>query len=329
MTFPALPAAGMTRLLSRFRRPSFGRDRETIPEAPSAKASRTRVGRRALRLGTIGAVVFAGGLAQGFPHRELARFLLGEASRQGGVAITAGSARFDLPARISYQDLVLVAPTPAGPATVTVDRATGSLLLSSLTSGKPRVNFRLRAYGGLFEGHLRRLPHEENHLKGATVTPVDLRLTEPVLHQKIGGTLTLHTDYTWQAGQETQGHGVFVAMVQHLVLSSLKVGGFPLPPVAFDAVRSRVFVSGGRGRVERLQAVGPLADINGGGTFTLATPYQNSLLHLRLNIRLKGPLASIPLPGVSGQSPVRQVTLTLDGPAQNLNIAMNGIPIPH
>ncbi|MGC8529988.1 MAG: type II secretion system protein GspN [Leptospirillia bacterium] len=322
-------AAEMAHLLTRVRRSFFSRNREPNPETTPSTAPRPRLGRRSLLLGTIGAVVFAGGLAQGFPHRELARYLLGEASRKQGVALSAGSARFDLPARLSYRDLVLVAPTPAGPATVTVDRAYGSLLLSSLTSGKPRINFRLRAYGGLFEGHLRRLPHAENHLKGATVTPVDLRLTEPVLHQKIGGTLTLNTDYTWQAGQETKGHGVFVAMVQHLVLSSLSVGGFPLPPVAFDAVRSRVFVSGGRGRVERLQAVGPLADINGGGTFTLATPYQNSLLHLRLNIRLKGALASIPLPGVSGQSPVRQVILTLDGPAQNLNIAMNGLPIPH
>ncbi len=295
----------------------------------SPSPTRPRMGRRTLLLGATGAVVFVAGLAQGFPHRELAQYVLGQASGQGGVLLTAGSARFDLPAQLSYRDLVLVAPTPAGPATVTVDHAEGVLVLSSLATRKPRVNFKLRAYGGLFEGHLRRLPHEENHLKGATVTPVNLSLTEPVLHQKIGGTLTLNTDYTWHVGQETRGHGVFEAMVRHLVLSSLSVEGFPLPPVAFDAVRSRVFISRGRGRVEKLQAVGPLADINGGGTFTLATPYQNSILHLRLDIRLKGALASIPLPGVSGQSPTRLVTLTLDGPAQNLNIAMNGLPIPH
>ena len=323
------PAAALFRRMGTLRVPPFRRERPPLGETPDASPSRPRIGRRALLLGVTGAVAFAGGLAHGFPHQELAQYFLGQASQQGGVALATGSARFDLPARLSYRDLVLTAPTPAGPAILTVDHAEGSLVLASLASRKPRVNFRLRAYGGLFEGHLRRLPHEKNHLKGATVTPVNLRLTEPVLHQKIGGTLTLNTDYTWKAGQETKGHGVFVAMVKHLVLSSLSVEGFPLPPVSFDAVHSRVFVSGGRGRIEKLMAVGPLADITGGGTFTLATPYQNSLLHLRLDIRLKGTLASIPLPGVSGKSSTRLVTLTLDGPAQNLNIAMNGIPIPH
>lgn len=310
-----------------------GRKEESSPPLPPENlrpSSPKRISRpQILLLASVAVGSFIFGLFQGFPHRELARYILGQAGQQGGVGLSAASGRFDLPATLTYRNLVLVAETPAGPTSLSVDRAEGTLVLSSLATRSPRMNFRVRAYGGLFEGHLRRLAHAENHLKGATVTPVDLRLTQKVLHQKIGGTLALDTDYTWRSGAEIDGHGVIRAVIRHLVLSSLAVGGFPLPPVTFDAVRSQVFVSGGRGRLERLSATGPLADINGGGTFTLATPYQNTVLHVRLDIRLKGTLASIPFPGVPGSGPSRLLVLTLDGPAQNLTIAMNGIPIPH
>ncbi|MGC8500681.1 MAG: type II secretion system protein GspN [Leptospirillia bacterium] len=328
MTGIARLAAHLGAPLARLRRgetPSPPSREEGLRPPSSKNISRTHL----LLLGSFAFVAFFFGLFQGFPHQELARYFLGLAGQQGGVGLSAASGRFDLPARLSYRNLVLVAETPTGPASLSVDQAEGALVLSSLATRNPRMNFRVRAYGGLFEGHLRRLAHSENHLKGATVTPVDLRLTEAVLHQKIGGTLALDTDYTWRSGAEIDGHGVVRAVIRHLLLSSLAVGGFPLPPVAFDAVRSQVFVSGGRGRLERLSATGPLADINGDGTFILATPYQNTVLHLRLNIHLKGALASIPFPGATGSGPSRLLILTLDGPAQNLTIAMNGIPIPH
>ncbi|MCL5284164.1 MAG: type II secretion system protein GspN [Nitrospirae bacterium] len=283
---------------------------------------------RILFLGTIGGGVFLTSLWQGFPHHQTARFILREFSESGGVGLAARDARFDFPARVDYADLDLLAPTPEGPTTLRIDRASAHLELASLLQRKPRFNFRLRAYGGEFDGLLRHLPERRNHLRGATTKPLDLGLTRPLLHQDLSGAMTLRTDYTWKSGAEMDGHGVFSASIANLVLKSLTIGGFPLPPVAFDSVRSRVFLSGGRGRLEQLMATGPLADVTGDGTFILAQPPPNSILHLRLLVRLKGPLGSLPLPGFSGQGK-KPLTVTLDGPASNLNIAMNGIPIPH
>ncbi len=284
--------------------------------------------KRVLFLGTVGGAVFFAGLWQGFPHRQTARFLLQQISDSNGIGVEAGKARFDFPARLEYGNLNLVAPSPEGPVSLQIDRASARLELSSLVQRKPRFNFRLRAYGGEFDGLLRHLPERRNHLRGSTVRPLDLGLTRPLLHQDLSGSMTLKTDYTWQSGAEMAGHGVFSASIANLVLKSLNVGGFPLPPVTFDAVRSRIFLSGGRGRLEQLMATGPLADVTGNGTFLMAQPPPNTILHLRLNVRLKGPLGNLPLPGLSGASG-RPVTLTLDGPVSNLNIAMNGIPIPH
>lgn len=283
---------------------------------------------RILFLAAVGGSVFLASLWQGFPHRQTARYLLRQVSDTGGVAIEAREARFDFPAGITYGDLDLTAPTPEGPASVRIDRASAHLELSSLLKRKPRFNFRLRAYGGEFDGLLRHLPKRRNHLRGSTTKPLNLGLTRPLLHQDLSGAMSLKTDYTWQSGAEMTGHGIFQATIANLVLKSLNIGGFPLPPISFDAVKSRVFLSGGRGRLEQLMATGPLADVTGGGTFILAQPTPNSILHLKLLVRLKGPLGSLPLPGLSGQGG-RPVTVTLDGPASNLNIAMNGIPIPH
>lgn len=283
---------------------------------------------RILFLAAVGGSVFLASLWQGFPHRQTARYLLRQVSDTGGVAIEAREARFDFPAGITFGDLDLTAPTPEGPASVRIDRASAHLELSSLLKRKPRFNFRLRAYGGEFDGLLRHLPKRRNHLRGSTTKPLDLGLTRPLLHQDLSGAMSLKTDYTWQSGAEMAGHGIFQATIANLVLKSLNIGGFPLPPVTFDAVKSRVFLSGGRGRLEQLMATGPLADVTGDGTFILAQPTPNSILHLKLLVRLKGPLGSLPLPGLSGQGG-RPVTVTLDGPASNLNIAMNGIPIPH
>ncbi len=301
---------------------SSGQDRE--PEERRRSLSPKRV----LFLGAVGGAVFLASLWHGFPHRQTARFLLQEVSESGGVGIEARKARFDFPAQVEYGDLALVAPSPEGPVSLRIDQASARLELASLVQRKPRINFRLRAYGGEFDGLLRHLPESRNHLKGSTVHPVDLGLTRPLLHQDLSGSMTLRTDYTWQSGAEMTGHGVFSASIANLVLKSLNIGGFPLPPVSFDAVRSRIFLSGGRGRLEQLMATGPLADVTGNGTFLLGQPPSNTILHLRLDVRLKGPLGNMSLPGLSGASG-KPVTLTLDGPASNLNIAMNGIPIPH
>lgn len=295
-----------------------------LPERRPSPLSPTRI----LFLGAVGGAVFLYTLLQGFPHRQTARFLLREVSKTGGVAIEAREARFDFPAGFEYGDLDLTAPTPDGPASLRIEKASAHLELSSLLKRKPRFNFRLRAYGGEFDGLLRHLPKRRNHLRGSTTKPLDLGLTRPLLHQDLSGAMSLKTDYTWQSGAEMAGHGIFSAKIANLVLRSLNIGGFPLPPVSFDAVRSRVFLSGGRGRLEQLMATGPLADVTGEGTFILAQPTPNSILHLKLLVRLKGPLGSLPLPGLSGQKG-KPVTVTLDGPASNLNIAMNGIPIPH
>ena len=302
---------------------SRGKREESGQRAPSSLTPK-----RIFVLGAVGGAVFLAGLWQGFPHRQTARFLLQEISESDGVGIEADKARFDFPARLEYGNLNIVAPSPEGPVSLRIDRASAHLELASLVQRKPRFNFRLRAYGGEFDGLLRHLPERRNHLRGSTVRPLDLGLTRPLLHQDLSGSMTLKTDYTWQSGAEMAGHGVFSASIANLVLKSLNVGGFPLPPVTFDAVRSRIFLSGGRGRLEQLMATGPLADVTGNGTFLMAQPPPNTILHLRLNVRLKGPLGNLPLPGLSGSSG-RPVTLTLDGPVSNLNIAMNGIPIPH
>ena len=296
----------------------------SLPERPLSPLSPGRV----LFLAAVGGSVFLASLWQGFPHRQTARYLLRQVSDTGGVTLEAREARFDFPAGITYGDLDMTAPTPEGPASIRIDRASAHLELSSLLKRKPRFNFRLRAYGGEFDGLLRHLPKRRNHLRGSTTKPLDLGLTRPLLHQDLSGAMSLQTDYTWQSGSEMAGHGIFQATIANLVLKSLSIGGFPLPPVTFDAVKSRVFLSGGRGRLEQLMATGPLADVTGDGTFILAQPTPNSILHLKLLVRLKGPLGSLPLPGLSGQRG-RPVTVTLDGPASNLNIAMNGIPIPH
>ena len=212
---------------------------------------------RILFLAAVGGSVFLASLWQGFPHRQTARYLLRQVSDTGGVAIEAREARFDFPAGITYGDLDLTAPTPEGPASVRIDRASAHLELSSLLKRKPRFNFRLRAYGGEFDGLLRHLPKRRNHLRGSTTKPLDLGLTRPLLHQDLSGAMSLQTDYTWQSGAEMAGHGIFQATIANLVLKSLSIGGFPLPPVTFDAVKSRVFLSGGRGRLEQLMATGP------------------------------------------------------------------------
>lgn len=286
--------------------------------------------RRILLLAGIGLAVFLGGLWNGFPHREMARHFLREISETAGVGLFARQARFDLPARITYSGLAIVTPSQEGPLSWSVDRASGHLVLASLVSRKPRFNFRIDAYGGEFRGLLRHLSRRRNHLKGSTVRPLDLGKTRPVLHQDIAGTMNVKTDYTWKTGNETTGHGIVSADIGHLVLKSLTMNGFPIPPVTFDSVRSRVFLSNGRGRVEKLVASGPLADINGTGTFLLSAPYANTILHLTLLVHLKGPLGAIPLLNMAeGGKGNKVMTLTLDGPVSNLNIAMNGLPIPH
>jgi type II secretion system protein N len=299
------------------------------PSLSTEQARRFPV-RRVLLLSSVAGAVFIIGLLNGFPHKEIARFFLRELSDSGGVGLHARNARFDLPASLGYSDLSLVTPSPYGPLNWTIDRASAHLELASLASRKPRFNFQVKAYGGEFEGLLRHLSKTRNHLRGATVLPVDLEKTRPLLHQDISGSMNFNTDYTWQTGKETAGHGIVSTTIGHLVLKSLNISGFPLPPVSFDKVRSRVFLSGGRGRVEKLRATGPLADIDGSGTFLLVQPYPNTILHLKLLVHLKGALGSLPLPNLSGTGgPDKVVTLTLEGPVSNLNIAMNGIPIPH
>lgn len=298
--------------------------------SPSRGRSRRFPFRRFFLLSSIAGVVFIIGLLNEFPHKEIARFFLREVSESGGVGLYARNARFDLPASLGYSGISLVTTSPDGPLNWTIDRASAHLELASLASRKPRFNFQVKAYGGEFEGLLRHLSKTRNHLRGATVLPVDLKKTRPLLHQDISGSMNFNTDYTWQTGKETAGHGIVSTTIGHLVLKSLNISGFPLPPVSFDKVRSRVFLSGGRGRVEKLRATGPLADIDGSGTFLLAQPYPNTILHLKLLVHLKGALGSLPIPNLSGTAgPDKVVTLTLEGPVSNLNIAMNGIQIPH
>ncbi len=311
----------------RNRLPAPGKPRRS-PKGPEGRPSPLPP-KRILFLVALGTFVFIASLLTGFPHHETARFVLREISQSGGVGLEARQARFDFPARLEYSNLSLLSATPEGPVKVRIDRATGHLELASLAGSKPRFNFRLRAYGGEFDGLLRHLPQHRNHLRGATTRPLDLGLTQPLFHQNLSGSMTLKTDYTWQSGAETAGHGVLSADIVHLVLKSLNISGFPLPPVSFDSVRSRIFLSGGRGRLEQLLATGPLADVTGEGTFLLAQPYPNTILHLRLLVRLKGTLGSIPIPGLSAGPSGKPLTVTLDGPASNLNIAMNGLPIPH
>jgi len=293
-------------------------------------ASRQFPFQRVFLLSGVGVAVFSYGFINGFPHREMARFFLRQASESGGVGLHAQKAFFSLPASLDYSGLAVVTPSPEGPLKWNIDSASGRLELASLVR-RPRFNFQIKAYGGEFQGLLHHLSKTRNHLKGATVHPLDLGKTGPVLHQDISGSMNLKTDYTWKTGNETAGHGIVSTRIANLVLKSLNINGFPLPPVSFDNVRSRVFLSGGRGRVEKLLATGPLADIDGSGTFLLAQPYPNTVLHLKLLVHLKGALGALPLPNMSeGRGGDNKVlTLTLDGPVSNLNIAMNGIPLPH
>lgn len=317
--------AVVRRLLDKVRRRNTSH-----PDPVSAGTPSRMTSWRVLFLALLGTSVFFYGLLRDFPDQDMARYFLRELSENNGIGLLAKDARFLPPASLSYAGIALVTPTPAGPLSWSIDRASAHLELASLIGRKPRVNFQVDAYGGRFQGRLRHLSKTRNHLNGKTVRPVDLGKTRPLFHQDIAGSMNLKTDFTWQTGSEALGHGIVSTDIVHLVLRSLSINGFPLPPVTFDTVHSQVFLSGGRGRVERLQATGPLADIDGSGTFLISTPYPNTVLHLKLLVHLKGPLNILPLPGMTGDGGADKVmTLTLDGPVSNLNIAMNGIPLPH
>lgn len=275
-----------------------------------------------------GAGVFIWFFLHGFPRQKLAEHFLEAVSQTSGLGTSSDSARFDWPARLSYEGLHLVSPSPEGPVVWEIPRFSGSLDLISLASGKPRYNFDVKAYGGEFRGRLQQARHGQwNHLRGKTIHPIDLLTTRKLLRQDLSGRMNLQTDYTWIRGAEQKGHGMLNLDIRKLVLRSLNLNGIPLPNLTFSTVNGRLFLHDGQGRIESLSADGPLAHVTGTGTILLRVPYQQSLINMDLHATLKGQLKAIPLPSVEARKD-GTLHIHLQGPLSAPSVALNGLTLP-
>lgn len=317
------------------RRPLIGtrlsKEDPSVPD-PSSPASSPDPGqkRKILLVGSLaawGAFVFLAFFIHNFPDSLLAEHVLEIASQSTGVGISAQNADFTPPARLSYEGLHLVTPSTAGPLDWEIPSATGAASLISLATGKPRVNFDVKAYGGEFRGRLQQARHGTwNHLKGKTVRPIDLLMAKKLIRQNLSGLLNLETDYTWTKGSEQRGHGMLALRIRDLVIHDLNINGFPLPDLTFQKVRGRVFLHDGQGRLETLTADGPLAHVTGTGTILLNVPYTQSVINLDLHARLRGQLKSLPLPSIE-TNPDHTLHIHLQGPLSTPTVALNGLTI--
>ncbi|MHB1605249.1 MAG: type II secretion system protein GspN [Leptospirales bacterium] len=275
-----------------------------------------------------GVAIFSWFFLHEFPRHELAEHLLEVVSENTGLGTSADSARFDWPARISYDGLHLVSPSFQGPIAWEIPRFSGSLNLISLVSGKPRYNFDVKAYGGEFRGRLLQARHGKwNHLRGKTIHPINLLETKKLLRQNLSGRMNLETDYTWIRGSEQKGHGILNLAIENLVLHSLNINGIPLPNVVFETVNGRLFLHDGQGKIESLVAEGPLAHVTGTGTILLRIPYQQSLINMDLHARLRGQLKAIPLPSLETRKD-GTLHIHLQGPLSAPSVALNGLVLP-
>lgn len=306
----------------------FKNSAESLPGNKGAPSSRLRSMAPAIFLSLWGVAIFSWFFLHEFPRQELAEHLLEAVSENTGLGTSADSAHFDWPARVSYDGLHLVSPSPQGPIAWEVPRFSGSLNLISLATGKPRYNFDVKAYGGEFRGRLLQARHGKwNHLRGKTIHPIDLLKTKKLLHQDLSGRMNLETDYTWIRGAEQKGHGILNLAIRNLVLRSLNINGIPLPDVIFETVNGRLFLHDGKGKIESLVADGPLAHVTGTGTILLRMPYQQSLINLDLHARLKGQLKAIPLPSMETRKD-GTLHIHLQGPLSAPSVALNGLALP-
>lgn len=273
-----------------------------------------------------GVVTFLVFLAKGFPTNEMMHFLLTIPSP--AILISAESATYHPPLGASYRDMIITAPTNDGPVSIDLARARGSIDLVTLVSGKPRYNFDLKMYGGEFRGRLRRFYRGKvSHLKGLTIHPIDLSTTRKLTHQNLSGLMDLQTDYTWRTGMEDKGHGTLSLSIAKLVVRSLNMNGFPLPPVSFTHVHGMVRMKNGLGHIETLNADGPMAHLTGRGDVALANPYPRSIVNLDFDISLRGELSKIPLPSITGKNGAI-IHLHLSGPLGSPQVTLNGIALP-
>lgn len=273
-----------------------------------------------------GLVAFLAFLAKGFPSNEMANYLL--TIPPPGILISAESAIYHPPLGVSYRDMTITAPTNDGPVSIDLDRARGSIDLVTLVSGKPRYNFDLKMYGGEFKGRLRKFYRGKvSHLKGLTVHPIDLATTKKLTHQDLSGLMDLQTDYTWKTGMEDKGHGTLSLSIAKLVVRSLNMNGFPLPPISFTHVHGTISMKNGLGHIETLNADGPMAHLTGSGDVSLANPYPRSIVNLDFDISLRGELAKIPLPSITGKNGAA-IHLHLAGPLGSPQVTLNGIVLP-
>jgi type II secretion system protein N len=166
-----------------------------------------------------------------------------------------------------------------------------------------------------------------SHLKGLTIHPIDLSTTKKLTHQNLSGLMNLQTDYTWKTGLENKGHGTLSLSIAKLVVRSLNLNGFPLPPISFTHVNGTARMKNGLGHIETLNADGPLAHLTGKGDFSLSNPYQRSIVNLDFDISLRGELAKIPLPSITGKNGAA-IHLHLSGPLSAPQVTLNGIALP-
>jgi type II secretion system protein N len=273
--------------------------------------------------GTITFFVF---LAKGFPSDDLANFLLTLPPPE--IQMRAESAIYHPPLGVSYRDMTITAPTNDGPISLDFDRARGNIDLVTLVSGKPRYNFDVKMYGGEFKGRLRRFYRGKvSHLKGTTIHPIDLSTTRKLTHQDLSGLMDLQTDYTWKTGMEDKGHGILSLSIAKLVVRSLNMNGFPLPPISFTHVHGMIRMKNGLGHIETLNADGPMAHLTGKGDIALANPYPRSIVNLDFDISLRGELAKIPLPSITGKNGAA-IHLHLSGALGSPQVSLNGIVLP-
>lgn len=273
-----------------------------------------------------GFITFLAFLAKGFPANEMAKHLL--ASPSPGVTISAESAIYHPPLGVSYRDMTITAPTNDGPVSIDLSQARGNVDLVTLVSGKPRYNFDLKMYGGEFKGRLRRFYRGKvSHLKGLTTRPIDLSTTRKLTHQNLSGLMNIQTDYTWKTGMEDKGHVVLSLSIAKLVVRSLNMNGFPLPPISFTHVHGTVRMKNGLGHIETLNADGPMAHLTGTGDVSLANPYPRSIVNLDFDISLRGELSKIPLPSIAGKNGA-SIHLHLSGPLGSPQVTLNGIVLP-
>ena len=300
---------------------------EGDPTSPKRRFSRQRL--PLFLLVVWGVATFGWFFVRSFPGNELAMEILSGVSARTGLGVSADSGTFRWPARLDYEGLHLVSPSPMGPVVWDIPRFTGGVNLASYVKGKPRYNFDVKAYGGEFRGRLQQARKGKwNHLRGKTIRPINLLTARKLIRQDLSGSMDLETDYTWTKGHEQLGHGILGLTIRNLVVRSLKMNGIPLPDLTFTSVRGRLFLHDGTGHIESLTADGPLATITGSGTILLRFPYPASLINMDLHARLKGQLKSIPLPSLESRKD-GTVHIHLQGVLASPTVALNGLMLPH